>query len=61
MDTFKYIAASANLRGGFGWNLGDINRKNDIKVNFLIIVFKWEQLTDEARIYRRKNPTSPIK
>jgi polypeptide N-acetylgalactosaminyltransferase len=45
MDNFKYIAASTNLRGGFGWNL----------------VFKWEQLPEEARTYRHANPTHPIR
>ncbi|XP_065205830.1 polypeptide N-acetylgalactosaminyltransferase 2 [Planococcus citri] len=36
MDTFEYIGASQELRGGFDWNL----------------VFKWEYMTKEERLQR---------
>ena len=45
MDNFQYIGASADLRGGFDWNL----------------VFKWEYLSDDERRERRRDPTRAIK
>lgn len=45
MDSFQYIGASADLRGGFDWNL----------------VFKWEYLSDEERRERRIDPARVIK
>nr|CAB3248244.1 polypeptide N-acetylgalactosaminyltransferase 2 [Phallusia mammillata] len=44
MDTFEYIGASADLRGGFDWNL----------------VFKWDYMTPEERRQRASNPIAPI-
>lgn len=45
MDNFNYVAASTDLRGGFGWNL----------------VFKWESLGGVAKEHRRQYPTNPIR
>lgn len=45
MDTFQYIGASADLRGGFDWNL----------------VFKWEYLSPQERAERHKDPTTAIR
>lgn len=45
MDTFQYIGASADLRGGFDWNL----------------VFKWEYLNPMERQNRQLDPTQAIR
>jgi len=45
MDSFAYIGASADLRGGFDWNL----------------VFKWEYLSPPERKLRQRDPTRPIR
>jgi len=45
MDNFAYIGASADLRGGFDWNL----------------VFKWEYLSPSERKLRQLDPTRPIR
>ncbi|BFZ07540.1 hypothetical protein BsWGS_10579 [Bradybaena similaris] len=45
MDNFDYIGASADLKGGFDWNL----------------VFKWDYMSPEERNRRRHEPVSPIK
>ena len=45
METFEYISASADLRGGFDWNL----------------VFKWEYLSPKERAARKRDPTAAIR
>ncbi|EDV24009.1 uncharacterized protein TRIADDRAFT_27318 [Trichoplax adhaerens] len=45
MDTFNYIGSSADLKGGFGWNLN----------------FKWDSMTSEEQSQRAAHPTRPIK
>ncbi|XP_069118379.1 polypeptide N-acetylgalactosaminyltransferase-like [Argopecten irradians] len=45
MDNFEYIGASADLKGGFDWNL----------------VFKWDYMTYEERNKRNSNPIGPIR
>ncbi|KAJ8309346.1 hypothetical protein KUTeg_014220 [Tegillarca granosa] len=45
MDNFEYIGASADLKGGFDWNL----------------VFKWDYMTAEERNKRAMNPVDPIR
>lgn len=45
MDNFQYIGASADLRGGFDWNL----------------IFKWEYLSASERSQRQHDPTSAIR
>ena len=45
MDDFHYVGASADLRGGFGWDL----------------VFKWDYMTAAERNQRKSNPIAPIR
>nr|XP_054757971.1 polypeptide N-acetylgalactosaminyltransferase 2-like [Lytechinus pictus] len=45
MDNFHYVAASADLKGGFDWNL----------------VFKWDYMTQAERNSRRADPIAPIR
>ncbi|CAL1540950.1 unnamed protein product [Lymnaea stagnalis] len=45
MDNFDYIGASADLKGGFDWNL----------------VFKWDYMTPEERNRQKENPIAPIR
>ncbi|XP_017014118.2 polypeptide N-acetylgalactosaminyltransferase 2 [Drosophila takahashii] len=45
MDNFQYIGASADLRGGFDWNL----------------IFKWEYLSPSERAMRHNDPTTAIR
>ncbi|KAH8338710.1 hypothetical protein KR074_010974 [Drosophila pseudoananassae] len=45
MDNFQYIGASADLRGGFDWNL----------------IFKWEYLSTSERAMRHNDPTTAIR
>uniref|UniRef100_A0A7E5A020 Polypeptide N-acetylgalactosaminyltransferase n=1 Tax=Panagrellus redivivus TaxID=6233 RepID=A0A7E5A020_PANRE len=45
MDSFNYVPASADLRGGFDWNL----------------VFKWEFIGTERKAIRQNDVSAPIK
>ncbi|XP_006817428.1 polypeptide N-acetylgalactosaminyltransferase 2-like [Saccoglossus kowalevskii] len=45
MDNFQYVAASADLKGGFDWNL----------------VFKWDYMTPAERNKRKSDPIAAIR
>ena len=45
MDDFHYVGASADLKGGFGWDL----------------VFKWDYMSAAERNKRKSNVIAPIK
>ena len=45
MDDFHYVGASADLKGGFGWDL----------------VFKWDYMSATERNKRKSNVIAPIK
>ena len=45
MDDFHYVGASADLKGGFGWDL----------------VFKWDYMSAAERNQRKRNVIAPIK
>ncbi|CAG0915022.1 unnamed protein product [Notodromas monacha] len=45
LDSFQYVGASSDLRGGFDWNL----------------VFKWEFMPPEEQKKRAHDPTLPIR
>lgn len=45
MDSFAYVPAAGNLKGGFDWNL----------------VFKWDSMTQKEISDRASNPIAPIR
>ena len=45
LDTFQYVGASSDLRGGFDWNL----------------VFKWEFMPKDEQEKRMRDATLPIR